>query len=131
MPTAPSPSPRPERAVIGFFLYVTSIFTFAIYVLWAYLPNDWFEKIGITYYPHKYWSIAIAVLVLTLLIGVIVGNYLLNNLSIPPLDSISLIHDRHTRKPQDFISSETDAIPPVSDLDLSFVNQVLYSSHTK
>ncbi|CAF0818421.1 unnamed protein product [Adineta steineri] len=131
MPTAPSPSPRPERAVIGFFLYVTSIFTFAIYVLWAYLPNDWFEKIGITYYPHKYWSIAIAVLVLTLLIGVIVGNYLLNSLSIPPLDSISLIHDRHTRKPQDLISSETDAIPPVSDLDLSFVNQVLYSSHTK
>jgi hypothetical protein len=68
MPTTPSPLPRPERAVIGFFLYITSIFTFSkicmkktifiilslvIYVLWAYLPNDWFEKIGITYYPHK------------------------------------------------------------------------------
>jgi len=68
MPTTPSPLPRPERAVIGFFLYVTSIFTFGmiyinkiifiilflvIYVLWAYLPKNWLENIGITYYPHK------------------------------------------------------------------------------
>ena len=70
MPDTPSPAPHPERAVIGFFLYVTSIFAFGrpsidltvlrrfnvhigIYVLWAYLPNDWFEKIGVTYYPHK------------------------------------------------------------------------------
>jgi hypothetical protein len=28
MSSTPSPLPRPERAVIGFFLYVTSIFTF-------------------------------------------------------------------------------------------------------
>ncbi|UJR23489.1 hypothetical protein I4U23_026487 [Adineta vaga] len=128
MSTTPSPAPRPERAVIGFFLYVTSIFAFGIYVLWAYLPNDWFEKIGLTYYPHKYWSIAIAVLILALLIGIVLGNCLVNSLSVPTLDSMSLIHDRHTRKRTHLKTTDTDAIPPVSDLDLSFVNQILYSS---
>jgi hypothetical protein len=72
MSTLPSPLPRPERAVIGFFLYVSSIFAFGrvtdevkktffssdtslvLYLLWAYLPNQWFENSGITYYPHKY-----------------------------------------------------------------------------
>ncbi|CAF0790025.1 unnamed protein product [Adineta ricciae] len=130
MPDTPSPAPHHERAVIGFFLYVTSIFAFGIYVLWAYLPNDWFEKIGLTYYPHKYWSIAIAVLVLTLLIGIVLGNCLVNSFSVPSLNSMVLIHDQHTRKTKHDESSDADAIPPVADLDLSFVNQVLYSSDT-
>ena len=39
--------------------------------------------------------------------------------------------DRHARKPGHFQRSEADAISPVSDLDLSFVNRVLYSSDAK
>jgi hypothetical protein len=40
--------------------------------------------------------------------------------------------DRHTRRHAlNSQHSDTDAIPPVSDLDLAFVNQVLYSSDTK
>jgi hypothetical protein len=44
-----------------------------------------------------------------------------------------IIHslDRHTRKPVDFERSDIHAISPVSDLDLSFVNRVLYSSDAK
>ncbi|CAF0872204.1 unnamed protein product [Rotaria sordida] len=131
MSTTPSPLPSPERAIIGFFLYVASIFTFIIYLLWAYLPNNWFENIGITYYPHKYWSIAIAILVVTLLIGIVLVNCLVNSLSVPSLDSMKLIQDRHTRKKMNVKNLNTDAIPPVCDLDLSFVNQVLYSSDIK
>jgi hypothetical protein len=36
--------------------------------------------------------------------------------------------DRYTRQPVNSQNSDTDAIPPVSDLDLAFVNRVLYSS---
>jgi len=39
--------------------------------------------------------------------------------------------DRHTRKLVNFEKSDTDAIAPISDLDLAFVNRVLYSSDTK
>jgi hypothetical protein len=39
--------------------------------------------------------------------------------------------DRHARKPSTSDRSDTDAIPPVSDLDLSFVNRLLYSSDAK
>ncbi|CAF2415358.1 unnamed protein product [Rotaria sp. Silwood2] len=131
MPTTPSPLPCPERAIIGFFLYIASIFTFLIYLLWAYLPNNWFDKIGITYYPHKYWSIAMAVVVVTLLIAIVLGNCLVNSLSVPSLDCMRLIHDRHTRKIINIKKSNTDAIPPVCDLDLAFVNRILYSSDIK
>lgn len=83
---------------------------------------------------------------MTLLVGIVLGNFLLNNLSIPPLDSISLIYgktrmtsdkqenlfywtdlDRHTRKPTKDDQLHDDAIAPVSDLDLALVNRVLYS----
>ena len=36
--------------------------------------------------------------------------------------------DQHTRKTKHDETADADAIPPVADLDLSFVNQVLYSS---
>ena len=39
--------------------------------------------------------------------------------------------DRHARKPGLVERSATDAISPVSDLDLSFINRVLYSSDVK
>jgi hypothetical protein len=70
-----------------------------------------------------------------------------NSLSVPSLDSMKLIHgkerrgyekeknslilDRHTRKAVNINNCETDAIPPVSDLDLAVVNRVLYASDTK
>jgi hypothetical protein len=40
----------------------------------------------------RYWSIAIAVLVVTLLVGIVLGNCLVNSLSVPSLDSMKLIH---------------------------------------
>ena len=42
----------------------------------------------------RYWSIAMAGLVVTLLIGIILGNFLMNNLSIPTLDDMTLIHGK-------------------------------------
>ena len=53
-----SPAPQPERAVYGFFLLISSLFAFLIYILISYLP-DWIfvDIIGWDYLPDKYWSI--------------------------------------------------------------------------
>jgi hypothetical protein len=177
MPTISSPLPQGERAVIGFFLYASSIFTFGksesdiatprtntqlstlsgrIYrtpvLRQSALPTIHTSKTcsieangGEVYSDaFRYWSIAIAGLVITLLIGIVVGYYTISSLSIPALDNMRLIHgnrvsysksifnysfssDRHTRKPSVKHQRRQHSIAPVSDMDLARVNRILYS----
>lgn len=47
------------------------------------------------------------------------------------MDKKNIYLDRHARKAVNVRNSDTDAIAPVSDLDLSFVNRALYSSDTQ
>jgi hypothetical protein len=42
----------------------------------------------------RYWSIAMAVFVITLLVGIVLGTCLVNSLSVPSLDSMTLIHGK-------------------------------------
>lgn len=60
-----TPAPTPSRAVYGFVMYLGFKFLFIMYLLWAYVPHSWFEAIGITYLPKRYWALAIPVFLLT------------------------------------------------------------------
>ncbi|KAI4464596.1 phosphatidylinositol n-acetylglucosaminyltransferase subunit p [Holotrichia oblita] len=62
-----TPAPTPNRAVYGFILALSSKLLFTIYVLWAVIPETWFEAIGITYLIDRYWAIVIPIFLLTVL----------------------------------------------------------------
>lgn len=62
-----TPAPTPSRAVYGFVMYLGFKFFFIVFLIWAYVPHSWFEAIGITYLPNRYWALAIPVFLLTTL----------------------------------------------------------------
>lgn len=62
-----TPAPTPSRAVYGFVMYLGFKFFFILYLVWAYVPHSWFEAIGITYLPKRYWALAIPVFLLSVL----------------------------------------------------------------
>lgn len=62
-----TPSPTPSRAVYGFAMYLSFKLFFILYVIWTYVPESWFEFIGITYLPNRYWALSIPVFLLTVL----------------------------------------------------------------
>ncbi|OXV10042.1 hypothetical protein Egran_02192 [Elaphomyces granulatus] len=58
--TVPRASPKvPTYEYYGFVLYLASSLAFLIYLLWSYLPSPFLHQLGISYYPDRWWSLAI------------------------------------------------------------------------
>ena len=74
----PAASPEvPTYEYYGFVLYLASTLTFIGYLLWSYLPSAFLHAVGITYYPDRWWSLAIPswIVVLLVFVYVAVGCY--------------------------------------------------------
>ncbi|KAK2148883.1 hypothetical protein LSH36_477g01047 [Paralvinella palmiformis] len=122
-----TPSPTPERAIYGFVLYLGAWVCLAIYLVWAYIPDDWLHAVGLTYWPQKYWAIAVPCYLLVTLISIVTlyvaGNFILT----VPLDSINTIEDTYSCQVVDVNNLPDDAVPPIGDIPIADVNKILYS----
>ena len=119
------PSPSPERAIYGFVLYLVSVVGFVVWVVWAYVPTSWLNAIGLTYWPQKYWAVAVPVYVcvsILLFYLTYLGVIFINT---TPLDSLSLVTDAHANF-EDIKNLPSQAIPPLRDMDLRQANKHLY-----
>jgi phosphatidylinositol N-acetylglucosaminyltransferase subunit P len=56
----PPTAPRvPTYESYGFAVYLFSSLAFLVYVLWAYVPSPILHSLGITYYPNRWWALAV------------------------------------------------------------------------
>ncbi|KAJ2373630.1 hypothetical protein IW150_003529 [Coemansia sp. RSA 2607] len=122
----------PTFEYYGFVIYLVSLASFIVYLVWAYVPDHLLEAIGITYYPDRYWALALPAWLLTAVGFAYIFNMAANMYNTPLLDSMDNIVDPYSNLPKDmnrageFYSNEIGGIPPVSDLSISLVNNCLY-----
>jgi hypothetical protein len=66
-------------------LYLASSLAFLIYILWSYLPSPFLHALGITYYPNRWWSLAIPAWIVIFLIFIYVAllSYNIEYLTLP------------------------------------------------
>ena len=123
--------PNPA-AVYGFVGWIGTITLFVLYLLWAYLPVELLHSLGVTYYPSRYWAVALPAYVCVIVLFVFTtynGFCLMVN---PPLDSFSTFTDKHALdRPKDWgganaEGTETNKLPPLFDIPIGEVNRLLY-----
>jgi len=62
-----TPAPTPSRAVYGFVMFLTFKIFFITYIIWAVVPEAYFEHIGMDFLPQRHWAVSIPIYVLTVL----------------------------------------------------------------
>ncbi|XP_026406951.1 phosphatidylinositol N-acetylglucosaminyltransferase subunit P-like [Papaver somniferum] len=117
--------------VYGFVGSISTIMTTVIYFVWAYTPEPWLRSVGITYYPSRYWALALPsydmvniVLAITFYIG-------LNFMATAPPTSFNTIYDEFSREHSlSQVSKEGDEQPiePISDIGIHQVNSLMFNS---
>ena len=94
-------NPERQRALYGFVAWIATHICYALFVLWAYIPEERLRQIGVTYYPAKYWALALPCYVLVTLSAIQVLYWTYNMMHLPPLESMSTIVDEYSKQPNE------------------------------
>ncbi|KAF9408053.1 hypothetical protein BGZ76_005944, partial [Entomortierella beljakovae] len=127
LPTTLTKTPTYEY--YGFVLYLVSAITYVMYLGWAYLPKEVLDSMGITYYPSKYWSLALPIWLFMLVIYLYIAFFAINLYNTQPFDSFLTITDEHANQflTMNSASSLTDDfVPDLMDIPIGMVNACLY-----
>ena len=125
-----SPAPNPSRCIYGFVLMISSVCCFILYFLWAVIPSSILVSLGLEYFSSKLFAVAIpyaCCIGLVLFASVIYPT--INKMLTEAPDSINVLIDSQSRDPPNdfpFNDKMTKGIPPVCDLDVEEISQLLY-----
>uniref|UniRef100_A0A8I6XVT0 PIG-P domain-containing protein n=1 Tax=Hordeum vulgare subsp. vulgare TaxID=112509 RepID=A0A8I6XVT0_HORVV len=90
----PAAGPKPSE-VYGFVGSITVVIATAVYLAWAYTPEPALRSLGITYYPTKYWALAVPSLAMVAVALSLIAYLGSNFVATPPPTSFSTIFGRY------------------------------------
>lgn len=121
-----TPAPTPSRANYGFALYLGSYTIFGLYLVWALIPNSLLHSAGLTYWPQKYWALAVPIhLLVTLALFAFCFYPAINLTLVPSVNDSRIFTDEFAIK-LETAKSVNKGIPAVCDLSLDEVCRNLY-----
>ncbi|CAL9752721.1 unnamed protein product [Musa acuminata subsp. burmannicoides] len=119
--------PKPSE-VYGFVGCITTVIAAVIFIVWAYTPEPWLHYLGITYYPSKYWAIAIPSFLIVTVVLAMVSYLGLNFMVTPPPTSFNIMFDEYSRECSTVTSlgGEERPIEPISDIGVEQINNIMF-----
>nr|DAD48617.1 TPA_asm: hypothetical protein HUJ06_018554 [Nelumbo nucifera] len=77
--------------VYGFVVSISTVIITVIFFIWAYLPEPWLHYVGITYYPSRYWALAVPAYALVTVLLAMAFYFGLNFMATPPSTSLNIM----------------------------------------
>lgn len=122
-----TPAPTPSRANYGFALYLGSYTVFGLYLVWALIPDSLLHSAGLTYWPQKYWALAVPIhLLVTLALFAFCFYPAINLTLVPSVNDSRIFTDEFAIKLETAKCVNSRGIPAVCDLSLDEVCRNLY-----
>jgi ABC-type Na+ efflux pump permease subunit len=95
-------------SVYAFVAWIASMVVFVVFILWAFSPRSFFHEIGITYYPSRYYAIALPAYIIVVLFIIIMSYIGINLMMTLEPDDMFTIKDSQTRSsPNTFMKCST------------------------
>ncbi|KAH1146355.1 hypothetical protein AAZX31_15G088400 [Glycine max] len=122
--------PKPSE-VYGFVGSITTVVATVIFLVWAYVPESWLQSVGISYYPSRYWALAVPTYVMVTIV-LMLGFYIgLNFISTPSPASLNTVFDEFSRDPLSLECTLEDEKPiePISDIGIDRINDIMFKNN--
>ena len=110
--------------VYGFMSWMAAGVAFLIWLFWAWLPDHLLDSLGVTYYPLKWWAVALPTyLVVSLFFGAFMYSASFFLLA-PSLHAPNLIQDAHSAATPE-ASTKFDIVS-AHDIPIGLVNTLMF-----
>mmetsp|Transcript_22074 Transcript_22074/g.50435 ORF Transcript_22074/g.50435 Transcript_22074/m.50435 type:complete len:132 (+) Transcript_22074:216-611(+) len=119
--------------VYSFVSLVASFSALLLWLAWVFVPDSQLQSWGVSYYPDKWWALALPTYVVTALAFVMYMYVALCLKSVCRPDCLDMIRDGSTPV-TDVLYRDEDKIPDIQDVSLATVNRYLFparGSHQK
>lgn len=120
-----------QKAINGFVFWVLTWVGFIMFIVWSTSPEDLLHRFQFTYYPDRYWAVALPAIVSMFFLYYVIMYYLSSLRNTKPLTSAFCITDQDARQQgKTSLGGLSDgngsSIPPIADIPVNVVSRVLH-----
>jgi phosphatidylinositol glycan class P protein len=119
------------ESVYAFVGWIGSILVYIVFLVWAFAPESLMHGIGITYYPSRYYAVALPAYIMVTMVVVGVFYVGINMFHTFEPEDLRTVEDRYTRTaPSQYLKFKNKgaSLPDIGDLDPCYVSSLLNSS---
>ena len=110
--------------VYGFMSWMLAAVGAVVWFAWAWIPDEYLRSVGFSYFPSKWWALAIPTyFIVSLFMGAAMYSASIF-IAAPPLNARNLITDSYSVA---FNKDDSFDIPSAADIPLSSVNKLMFS----
>ncbi|CBH16139.1 hypothetical protein, conserved [Trypanosoma brucei gambiense DAL972] len=129
-PTAPPTGRKGHQVAInGFITWILVTMSLVVYFLWAFIPTSFLDMVLASYYPDKYWAVAIpAILVMTMVYYLTVHFLLMLYRTDPLTDGFCVAQTNGAVRHESIenLVDVEDGVPPITDIPVSVASRLLF-----
>ncbi|KAJ7741955.1 PIG-P-domain-containing protein [Mycena maculata] len=138
-PPIPSPEYRSRAPEFyGFVAWTSTSFLYFVYLLWALLPDDYIEWLGIDWYPNREWAILFPAYSVVLVLLTYFVYFALAIFGTPAFSDMRAITDSRAHIPpvneecNPYLAyADVEVVPELFDIPIGLVNRATYHRSEK